>query len=282
MTFGQKLQTLRKEAGLSQEALAETLGVSRQAVSKWERDSGYPETEKLLAIARLFHVTLDALGCGGCMSSLRRTEAAGFSLDQAVTLDALLNQDNADLTSSGEREASAGDNGLSLETAAGFLRFQCRRTGLTALALGLMTASLSLTFWELPGGMAMLMAILLVGMVLLLAARLAENPYRALGPGPLAVAARAKPVLQAGYARWGKRLFAGELAGIALVAAGLLLVPLLLPDESVRWENLLLSAGMLLTGLGVFLWVGCAGIRRVCRRMGLSLSPQLPSTGGTP
>lgn len=254
MTFGQKLQTLRKEAGLSQEALAETLGVSRQAVSKWERDSGYPETEKLLAIARLFHVTLDAL----------------------------LNQDNADLTSSGEREASAGDNGLSLETAAGFLRFQCRRTGLTALALGLMTASLSLTFWELPGGMAMLMAILLVGMVLLLAARLAENPYRALGPGPLAVAARAKPVLQAGYARWGKRLFAGELAGIALVAAGLLLVPLLLPDESVRWENLLLSAGMLLTGLGVFLWVGCAGIRRVCRRMGLSLSPQLPSTGGTP
>lgn len=254
MTFGQKLQTLRKEAGLSQEALAETLGVSRQAVSKWERDSGYPETEKLLAIARLFHVTLDAL----------------------------LNQDNADLTSSGEREASAGNNGLSLETAAGFLRFQCRRTGLTALALGLMTASLSLTFWELPGGMAMLMAILLVGMVLLLAARLAENPYRALGPGPLAVAARAKPVLQAGYARWGKGLFAGELAGIALVAAGLLLVPLLLPDESVRWENLLLSAGMLLTGLGVFLWVGCAGIRRVCRRMGLSLSPKLPSTGGTP
>ena len=254
MTFGQKLQTLRKEAGLSQEALAETLGVSRQAVSTWERDSGYPETEKLLAIARLFHVTLDAL----------------------------LNQDNADLTSSGEREASAGNNGLSLETAAGFLRFQCRRTGLTALALGLMTASLSLTFWELPGGMAMLMAILLVGMVLLLAARLAENPYRALGPGPLAVAARAKPVLQAGYARWGKGLFAGELAGIALVAAGLLLVPLLLPDESVRWENLLLSAGMLLTGLGVFLWVGCAGIRRVCRRMGLSLSPKLPSTGGTP
>ena len=47
MTFGEKLQKLRKESGLSQEELADQLNVSRQAVSKWERDNGYPETEKL-------------------------------------------------------------------------------------------------------------------------------------------------------------------------------------------------------------------------------------------
>ena len=41
MTFGEKLQKLRKEAGMSQEELAARLNVSRQAVSKWERDSGY-------------------------------------------------------------------------------------------------------------------------------------------------------------------------------------------------------------------------------------------------
>ena len=41
MTFGEKIQKLRKEAGLSQEELAHRLKVSRQAVSKWERDSGY-------------------------------------------------------------------------------------------------------------------------------------------------------------------------------------------------------------------------------------------------
>ena len=45
MTFGEKLQTLRTRAGLSQDALAEALDVSRQAVSKWERDEAMPEAE---------------------------------------------------------------------------------------------------------------------------------------------------------------------------------------------------------------------------------------------
>jgi len=48
MTLGQRLQKARKESGLSQEELAEQLGVSRQAVSKWENDSGYPEMEKMI------------------------------------------------------------------------------------------------------------------------------------------------------------------------------------------------------------------------------------------
>ena len=53
MTFGEKLQDLRRKAGLSQDSLAEKLDVSRQAVSKWERDEAMPETEKLLRIAQL-------------------------------------------------------------------------------------------------------------------------------------------------------------------------------------------------------------------------------------
>ena len=47
MTFGEKLFKLRKEKGLSQEALAEQIGTTRQAVSKWENNQGFPETEKL-------------------------------------------------------------------------------------------------------------------------------------------------------------------------------------------------------------------------------------------
>ena len=45
MTFGEKLQDLRRKAGMPQDMLAEKLEVSRQAVSKWERDEAMPETE---------------------------------------------------------------------------------------------------------------------------------------------------------------------------------------------------------------------------------------------
>lgn len=61
MNFREKLQTLRKEKGYSQEQLADILGVSRQAVSKWESGTSYPETDKLIEISKLFHVSLDEL-----------------------------------------------------------------------------------------------------------------------------------------------------------------------------------------------------------------------------
>lgn len=61
MTFGEKLQRLRAREGLSQDALAELLNVSRQAVSRWERDETMPETEKVIRISEHFHVTTDYL-----------------------------------------------------------------------------------------------------------------------------------------------------------------------------------------------------------------------------
>ncbi|MYL37401.1 helix-turn-helix domain-containing protein [Halobacillus litoralis] len=61
MEFGEKLFQLRKEKGLSQEALAEQLKTSRQAVSKWENGQGYPEMEKLLCIGSSFNVSMDYL-----------------------------------------------------------------------------------------------------------------------------------------------------------------------------------------------------------------------------
>ncbi|ATP41284.1 transcriptional regulator [Solibacillus sp. R5-41] len=61
MTFGEKLFKLRKEKGLSQEALAEKLNTTRQAISKWENGQGYPETERLLMIGNVFEVTIDYL-----------------------------------------------------------------------------------------------------------------------------------------------------------------------------------------------------------------------------
>ena len=61
MTLGQRIQELRRQAGLTQEQLAERMGVTRQAVSKWESDGGVPELDTLIAMSRLFHVTIGQL-----------------------------------------------------------------------------------------------------------------------------------------------------------------------------------------------------------------------------
>lgn len=61
MAFSEKLYELRKKGGLSQEQLAEQLGVSRQAVSKWESGKAIPESDTLVSISEYFHVTLDYL-----------------------------------------------------------------------------------------------------------------------------------------------------------------------------------------------------------------------------
>ena len=61
MTFGEKLTRLRKREGLSQEALAERLGVSRQAVCRWEQNTALPDAAKLLPCARLFRVEVEWL-----------------------------------------------------------------------------------------------------------------------------------------------------------------------------------------------------------------------------
>lgn len=61
MTLGEKIYMLRTENGLSQESFGESLGVSRQSVSKWETGQSVPELEKVVAISNLFGVTTDYL-----------------------------------------------------------------------------------------------------------------------------------------------------------------------------------------------------------------------------
>lgn len=61
MTLGDKLSKLRKENNYTQEQLAEILGVSRQAISKWESNIAYPETEKLLRLGELYECSMDYL-----------------------------------------------------------------------------------------------------------------------------------------------------------------------------------------------------------------------------
>lgn len=73
--FGERIYNLRKKSGLSQEEFADKLGVSRQAVSKWETGQSVPDSEKAAAIGAFFGVSLDWL-INGTETTARATEPA--------------------------------------------------------------------------------------------------------------------------------------------------------------------------------------------------------------
>lgn len=77
MTLGDKLSKLRKENNYTQEQLANVLNVSRQAISKWESDAAYPETDKLIRISELFDCSLDYL--------LKEKENTGNKAENFIT-----------------------------------------------------------------------------------------------------------------------------------------------------------------------------------------------------
>ena len=66
---GQRLLEYRKKSNLSQEELAERIGVSRQAVSKWERAEASPDTDNLIMLSKIYGVTLDELINGAILGS---------------------------------------------------------------------------------------------------------------------------------------------------------------------------------------------------------------------
>ena len=80
MTFAEKLKSIRKKAGLSQEQLAEKLGVSRQAVTKWETETGIPDIENMMAISALFDISIDEL-----LSNERGMKKSNEYLFESVT-----------------------------------------------------------------------------------------------------------------------------------------------------------------------------------------------------
>lgn len=103
MTLGQNIQTARKAKGISQEALAEKIGVSRQALGKWEKDTALPGVDNLQALAKELGVSVDALlGC-----------AAPDTAAPAVTLNAL-----RDLLDARDAEACRRRRGAWLAAAA--------------------------------------------------------------------------------------------------------------------------------------------------------------------
>ena len=77
MALGQRVQMLRTAAGWSQEQLAEQLAVTRQTVSKWERDLSTPDADALLLLSDLFEISLDEL-VRGAKPEPNRSQTAAF------------------------------------------------------------------------------------------------------------------------------------------------------------------------------------------------------------
>lgn len=73
--IGNKIQSCRKRAGLSQETLARELGISRQAVSRWETGEAIPDTEKVIQLSRLFQVSTDYL----LLDEMEEAQGANFA-----------------------------------------------------------------------------------------------------------------------------------------------------------------------------------------------------------
>ena len=80
MTFGEKLRQARKDAGLSQEELAEKLNVSRQAITKWETDRGIPDIANRMTISNLFGIAVDDF-----ISEEKTAQTAKSRLYESVT-----------------------------------------------------------------------------------------------------------------------------------------------------------------------------------------------------
>lgn len=79
MSFGENLRFLRTEAGLTQEQFAEEMEVTRQSVSKWESDSGFPEMDKLIQISERFDCNLDDL-LRGSVQEQKQTDTIGYDV----------------------------------------------------------------------------------------------------------------------------------------------------------------------------------------------------------
>lgn len=108
MKFSEKIIWCRKKSGLSQEMLAEKVGVSRQAVSKWETGESEPEISKLKVLAEIFGVTVDWL--------LSESE------------EPYINENNSDIRI-GESVPGRDDTYLSAKVSTGFIKRLIRRYG---------------------------------------------------------------------------------------------------------------------------------------------------------
>lgn len=243
MTLGETIRTLRKNAGLSQEALAEKLGVSRQAVSKWENDNGMPETEKLIVMAKLFDTSLDDL--------IGEEKSAPTSP-----------------TAENSTQAHIDPAAVTLDVARSFLDYQSHRLQRVALAALLIIGSSALAFSSFSGIIMLLwMLIIIVAVAQLILAYAIADPYRALRHTPLALTPDARTELTGRFTDEQPKLQRLLFCGIFLVGVGFCLAPLLATNDQPLTDDLIFAGGMIFAGAGAYLCIYTGSLLRTYRQL---------------
>lgn len=257
MTFGEKLYQLRKAQGLSQEALAEKLHTSRQAVSKWENDNGYPETEKIILIAKLFKVSLDDL-----LMEEREMDAESESAER--DLESRCN------------DKRKRENGyyVNRETANGFLLYYRKKFLWIAAACGLVIGCNSVSYSSTEPGfyeltvqplLGTLSAIVLLAIVFYVI--LKQNPYRNLRNKELVFSEEVRRELRDEFSKMKKVLLSGIIVCLAAFGVSEMYFA---RDISITWENMYLMSEaemlrdnvlyMVFVGACTFVMIFCAGV----------------------
>lgn len=220
MTFGEKIYKARKEKGLSQEELADQLNVSRQSISKWETDNGYPETEKIIKMAKIFNVTIDYL----------------------------LNNEND------KKEIENIDSGIyvSEEKINGFLSYEKRKSFKIALSFGIFVSSLAFSYLNSEVGMLLFMILFIISICLFVSVLFIDNPYKDIYNQKIFIDKNVRKNFIATNKIQRNKSHFYTIVGVFLICIGILFIPLI-TYKGENLENLFLELGMLIAGVGTFL-----------------------------
>ena len=133
------------------------------------------------------------------------------------------------------------------------------------IAISLFVGGLSLSFWEAEISIVVFLAVMIFGGILLFSVRLADNPYRRIWTENLSFDKTVKSELASTYADKKRLTHIFNLVGIAFIAVGFLICPLIVPAEMYVLDNVVFAGGMILAGVGAFLCVYMSGIVRAYR-----------------
>ena len=255
MILGEKIAQLRRKNGWSQEELADKMGVSRQAVSKWESNQTTPDLERILRLSSLFGVTIDYLLKDGAEPEIPRPETEE---DPHIRLISLA--DAADYLSLRER--------ASVQIALG--TFLCFLAFMPLLLLG--AAAEQFQWSEALAaliGLASLFLLAAIAVVIFMRCGFHSAPYRFIELGAFRAEGGVNDMVRARKMQFRSTYLRGNLIGVCLCILSPLALFSGILSENDFTQVLLLCVTLLLAGIGVvsFILVGVrwASMERLLR-----------------